>query len=117
MMSTIHERITQICEYKNINLSKLAGMAGISYNSLYTSIQRKSDIGISTIAKISLAVPDISCKWLLHGSGNMIEQHTDNDNVNIDNFKYLVDKIEYLSGKVSTLQVLLHNASNNDESK
>lgn len=116
-MSTIHDRIIQICEYKNISLRQLANTAGVTYNSLYSSVQKKSDIGISTITKISLAVPDISCTWLLHGTGNMIEQHTDNDNINIDNFKYLVDKIEYLSGKVSTLQVLLHNASNNDESK
>ena len=87
MMSTIHDRITQICEYKCISLRQLANNAGVTYNSLYSSVQKKSDIGISTIAKISLAVPDISCKWLLHGSGNMIEKHTDNDNI-IDGKRY-----------------------------
>lgn len=117
MMSTIHERLLQICEYKGINLRQLSIMCDIPYNSLYTSVKRKSDIGVSTISKISLSLPDISCKWLLQGNCDMIEKQIDNDNVNVGNCKYMIDRIEYLSGKVATLQYIIDSSRSNSNNK
>lgn len=57
MNITTGQRIGEIADQKGINLHKLADKAGVSYNTLYSIVKRKSDkVDMATIRKIALAL-------------------------------------------------------------
>lgn len=54
---TTGQRIGDLAKRKKINLHKLADLAGISYNTLYSIVRRKSDkVDLETVHKIALAL-------------------------------------------------------------
>lgn len=54
---TTGQKIGILAKKKKINLHKLADSAGVSYNTLYSIVRRKSDkVDIDTIRKIALAL-------------------------------------------------------------
>ena len=54
---TTGQKIGNLAKAKKINLHKLADLAGISYNTLYSIVKRKSDkVDLDTVRKIALVL-------------------------------------------------------------
>lgn len=54
---TTGQRIGELAQKKKINLHQLSKMAGISYNTLYSIVRRKSDkVDYETVSKIAAAL-------------------------------------------------------------
>ena len=54
---TTGERIEQLAKERGLSIHKLASLAGVSYNTLYSAVKRKSDrVDRKTVEKVAKAL-------------------------------------------------------------
>jgi transcriptional regulator with XRE-family HTH domain len=77
---TINQRIEMLIEYYQLTQNSFSIRTGMANNSIIGKIINDPDRKPSyeTIMKILTTFPDISCRWLLFGEGEMINPGQDN---------------------------------------
>lgn len=73
-ISPIKENILQYLDYKGISKAEFCRKTGFSYEN-FKGRSLKSDIGGSTIGKITTIFRDLNPDWLLTGKGEMLRDH------------------------------------------
>lgn len=69
--TSIKQRVSEYCNYKNIAISKFESLAGIS-NGYFNNIKKRPSV--EKIEQIHSAFPDLNTDWLLTGRGSMFAE-------------------------------------------
>lgn len=68
------ERVEQLIDHYNMNISSFEKAVGLSNNSLGAAIRRGSSLKDETLLQILEEFPDVDPAWLLTGEGNMLRK-------------------------------------------
>lgn len=71
-LSSIKDRVLQVCENKGFTKEFFFNEIGMTYGSFKGS-QRKSSLNSDALERILSKFPDINAQWLLTGKGEMLE--------------------------------------------
>lgn len=75
MEDTIFQRVTDILNVRyDGNVSRMSKALAINTTTLAYQLNGKRSISLDTITAIANVNPDISLRWLLLGTGNMVEK-------------------------------------------
>lgn len=78
----IKERISAYCKRKNIAISRLEKLSGLS-NGYFNQVKKRPSL--DKIEMISKVFPDLNTNWLLTGEGEMLNPNVIQKNQNGDN--------------------------------
>ena len=96
-MSTPKERIIELLNYKDINVSTFFPSINLSYSN-FKGRQLKSSPSVDVLAKIKTIIPDVNIEWLVTGEGDMLQSQ----NSTVPN-----NFVEYLREKDKKIEELL----------
>ena len=96
-MSTPKERIIELLNYKDINVSTFFPSINLSYSN-FKGGQLKSSPSVDVLAKIKTIIPDVNIEWLVTGEGDMLQSQ----NSTVPN-----NFVEYLREKDKKIEELL----------
>ena len=88
-MSTPKERIIELLNYKDINVSTFFPSINLSYSN-FKGRQLKSSPSVDVLAKIKTIIPDVNIEWLVTGEGDMLQSQ--NSTVPNNFVEYLREK-------------------------
>ena len=71
----MEDRIRKFMEYKGISPSELADSIGVQRSNVTHVLKNRNKPSFQFIEKILQVYPDLNAKWLLLGTGNMIESN------------------------------------------
>ena len=75
MEDTIFQRVTDILNVRyDGNVSRMSKALAVNTTTLAYQLNGKRSISLDTITAIANVNPDISLRWLLLGTGNMVEK-------------------------------------------
>ncbi len=75
MEDTVFQRVTDILNVRyDGNVSRMSKALAINTTTLAYQLNGKRSISLDTITAIANVNPDISLRWLLLGTGNMVEK-------------------------------------------
>jgi len=69
----MEDRIQKFIEFKGISPSELADTIGVQRSNVTHVLKARNKPSFQFIEKLLLAYPELSAKWLLLGTGNMID--------------------------------------------
>jgi transcriptional regulator with XRE-family HTH domain len=71
-MSTVIERIKELCSQMRISENKLASEIGVNTQTLNNYTTGKRNVSYDVVDKILVRFPQVSAEWLIRGIGNML---------------------------------------------
>ncbi|MFA5329078.1 MAG: helix-turn-helix transcriptional regulator [Prolixibacteraceae bacterium] len=74
----MEERIRKFMEYKGITSSELADSIGVQRSNVTHVLKARNKPSFQFIEKILQVYPELNAKWLLLGTGNMVESLSKN---------------------------------------
>lgn len=99
----MEERIRKFMEYKGITASELADTIGVQRSNVTHVLKARNKPSFQFIEKLLQIYPELNAKWLLLGSGNMVDTPSKNrtlfdqvsapDNVEIKKEEKTVEKL------------------------
>jgi len=72
----MEERIRKFMEYKGISSSELADSIGVQRSNVTHVLKSRNKPSFQFIEKMLQVYPELNAKWLLLGTGNMIESNS-----------------------------------------
>ena len=71
-MSTIIERIKELCSQMRMSENKFASEIGVNTQTLNNYTTGKRSVSYDVVDKILVHFPQVSAEWLIRGIGNML---------------------------------------------
>ncbi len=94
----MEERIKKFMDYKGISASELADSIGVLRSNVTHVLKARNKPSFQFIEKMLQVFPELNAKWLLLGTGNMLEVGTKNRNL----FDQLTEPVQ-VSPKITEL--------------
>jgi transcriptional regulator with XRE-family HTH domain len=104
------ERIKEIMLYKGWNQTIFAKETGIAKTTLASMLARDSVPKLDSVQSISLKMPEIRLKWLVHGDGSMLMNADERKSVQrecCEELENAQEEIIKLRGQVALLRDML----------
>ena len=73
------DRIKQYMDYKSISAGELSSRLDVQRSNISHILNGRNKPGASFIEKLLISFPDLNARWLLTGTGDMIEDIVAND--------------------------------------